>query len=88
MAASRLKRPEGTAVGEDDVVSLPPRERHIKELAQKLSAPPSPSEEKPARALEMSGIVSKAKEELAKSQSRGEMVAIICLTIYKIITLL
>lgn len=48
------------------------REHSIKDLAQRLTSPVSPtSEDKPLRVAEMTGIVSKAKEELAKSQSKG-----------------
>ncbi|KOB67116.1 FH1/FH2 domain-containing protein [Operophtera brumata] len=47
------------------------REHSIKDLAQRLTSPVSPTtEEKPIRVSDMAGIVSKAKEELAKSQSK------------------
>lgn len=48
------------------------KEHSIKDLAQRLTSPVSPTtEEKPLRVADMAGIVSKAKEELAKSQSKG-----------------
>ncbi|XP_028158460.1 FH1/FH2 domain-containing protein 3 isoform X3 [Ostrinia furnacalis] len=55
----------------DDRGILLNREHSIKDLAQRLTSPVSPSsEEKQLRVAEMAGIVSKAKEELAKSQSK------------------
>lgn len=48
------------------------KEHSIKDLAQRLTSPVSPTtEDKPLRVSDMAGIVSKAKEELAKSQSKG-----------------
>lgn len=56
----------------DDRGILLNREHSIKDLAQRLTSPVSPtSEDKPIRVSDMAGIVSKAKEELAKSQSKG-----------------
>ncbi|XP_038216950.1 FH1/FH2 domain-containing protein 3 isoform X2 [Zerene cesonia] len=47
------------------------REHSIKDLAQRLTSPISHvPEDKPIRVSDMAGIVSKAKEELAKSQSK------------------
>ncbi|XP_046977096.1 uncharacterized protein LOC124543098 isoform X2 [Vanessa cardui] len=55
----------------DDREILLNREHSIKDLAQRLTSPLTPStEEKPIRVSEMAGIVSKAKEELAKSKSK------------------
>nr|XP_026500449.1 FH1/FH2 domain-containing protein 3 [Vanessa tameamea] len=55
----------------DDREILLNREHSIKDLAQRLTSPLTPStEEKPIRVSEMAGIVSKAKEELAKSTSK------------------
>lgn len=59
----------------DDRGVLLNREHSIKDLAQRLTSPVSPTtEEKPLRVSDMAGIVSKAKEELAKSQSKGKLV--------------
>lgn len=54
------------------------REHNVKDLTQKLSNPlSSPNEEdyKPSSRIvgEMSGLISKAKEGLAKSKSKGEI---------------
>lgn len=58
----------------DDRDILLNREHSIKDLAQRLTSPLSPTtEEKPIRVSEMAGIVSKAKEELAKSKSKGKI---------------
>lgn len=46
-------------------------EHSIKDIAQRLTTPVSPSTEEKLRVSDMAGIVSKAKEELAKSQSKG-----------------
>ncbi|XP_063372890.1 FH1/FH2 domain-containing protein 3 isoform X2 [Cydia amplana] len=55
----------------DDREVLLNREHSIKDLAQRLTSPVSPTtEDKPLRVSDMAGIVSKAKEELAKSQSK------------------
>ncbi|XP_063632976.1 FH1/FH2 domain-containing protein 3 isoform X2 [Cydia splendana] len=55
----------------DDRGVLLNREHSIKDLAQRLTSPVSPTtDEKPLRVSDMAGIVSKAKEELAKSQSK------------------
>ena len=49
------------------------REQTVKDLTQKLSnLPLSPQEEKPSRVGDMSGLISKAKEELAKSKNKVE----------------
>lgn len=49
----------------------------VKDLTQKLSnLPLSPQEEKPSRVGDMSGLISKAKEELAKSKNKVEKTAI------------
>ncbi|KAJ0184066.1 hypothetical protein K1T71_000489 [Dendrolimus kikuchii] len=45
-------------------------EHSIKDIAQRLTNPVSPSTEEKLRVSDMAGIVSKAKEELAKSQSK------------------
>lgn len=55
----------------DDREILLNREHIIKDLTQRLTSTVSPTEEKPIRVSEMAGIVSKAKEELAKSKSKG-----------------
>lgn len=53
------------------------REQTVKDLTQKLSnLPLSPQEEKPSRVGDMSGLISKAKEELAKSKNKVEKTAI------------
>lgn len=50
------------------------REQTVKDLTQKLSnLPVSPQEEKPNRVGDLSGLISKAKEELAKSKSKGDV---------------
>ncbi|XP_039763213.1 uncharacterized protein LOC120636034 isoform X2 [Pararge aegeria] len=60
-----------TAEPKDDREILLHREHSIKDLAQRLTSSVSPStEEKPLRVSDMAGIVSKAKEELAKSKSK------------------
>lgn len=47
------------------------REQTVKDLTQKLSnLPLSPQEEKPNRVGDLSGLISKAKEELAKNKSK------------------
>lgn len=52
------------------------REQTVKDLTQKLSnLPLSPQEEKPNRVGDLSGLISKAKEELAKSKSKGDVKA-------------
>lgn len=51
------------------------RDHTVKDLTQKLSnLPMSPQEEKPQNRIgDMSGLISKAKEGLAKSKSRGDI---------------
>lgn len=67
----RQKQLETPEVKDDRGIILN-REHSIKDLAQRLTSPVSPtSEDKPLRVSDMAGIVSKAKEELAKSQSKG-----------------
>jgi len=54
------------------------REQTVKDLTQKLSnLPLSPQEEKPNRIVgtDMSGLISKAKEELAKSKNKSDVKA-------------
>lgn len=52
------------------------REQTVKDLTQKLSnLPLSPQEEKPSRIGDMSGLISKAKEELEKSRNKGDVKA-------------
>ncbi|CAG9789018.1 unnamed protein product [Diatraea saccharalis] len=71
LAAIRQKQIDTTPEIKDDRGILLNREHSIKDLAQRLTSPVSPtSEDKPLRVAEMTGIVSKAKEELAKSQSK------------------
>ncbi|KAM3968464.1 FH1/FH2 domain-containing protein 3 [Aphomia sociella] len=71
LAAMRQKQLDNSPEAKDDRGILLNREHSIKDLAQRLTSPVSPtSEEKPLRVAEMTGIVSKAKEELAKSQSK------------------
>ncbi|XP_053623836.1 uncharacterized protein Fhos isoform X1 [Plodia interpunctella] len=71
LAAIRQKQLENSVEVKDDREILLNREHSIKELAQRLTSPVSPTtEEKPLRVAEMAGIVSKAKEELAKSQTK------------------
>lgn len=68
----RQKQLDGTPEVKDDRGILLNREHSIKDLAQRLTSPVSPTtEDKPLRVSDMAGIVSKAKEELAKSQSKG-----------------
>lgn len=68
----RQKQTDATPEVKDDRGILLNREHSIKDLAQRLTSPVSPTtEEKPLRVSDMAGIVSKAKEELAKSQSKG-----------------
>ncbi|XP_021189646.3 uncharacterized protein Fhos isoform X1 [Helicoverpa armigera] len=67
----RQKQTDPTPEVKDDRGFLLNREHSIKDLAQRLTSPVSPTtEEKPLRVSDMAGIVSKAKEELAKSQSK------------------
>ncbi|XP_037866584.1 uncharacterized protein LOC101739187 [Bombyx mori] len=71
LAAMRQKQLDSTPEAKDDRGIIINREHSIKDLAQRLTSPVSPTtEEKPLRVSEMAGIVSKAKEELAKSQSK------------------
>ncbi|XP_060809501.1 uncharacterized protein LOC106133799 [Amyelois transitella] len=71
LAAIRQKQLENAVETKDDREILLNREHSIKDLAQRLTSPVSPTtEEKPLRVAEMAGIVSKAKEELAKSQNK------------------
>lgn len=51
------------------------REQTVKDLTQKLSnLPLSPQEEKPQNRIgDMTGLISKAKEELAKSKSKADL---------------
>ena len=51
------------------------RDHTVKDLTQKLSSlPTSPQEEKPQNRMgDMTGLISKAKEGLAKSKSKGEI---------------
>lgn len=68
----RQKQLENSSETTDDRGILLNREHSIKDLAQRLTNPVCPTtDEKPLRVAEMTGIVSKAKEELAKSQSKG-----------------
>lgn len=47
------------------------RDQTVKDLTQKLSnLPLSPQEEKPSRVGDLSGLISKAKEELAKNKNK------------------
>ncbi|KAJ8736909.1 hypothetical protein PYW07_000180 [Mythimna separata] len=67
----RQKQTDPIPEVKDDRDVLLNREHSIKDLAQRLTSPVSPTtEEKPLRVSDMAGIVSKAKEELAKSQSK------------------
>ncbi|RVE47409.1 hypothetical protein evm_007919 [Chilo suppressalis] len=76
LTASRQKQGETTPEIKDDRGILLNREHSIKDLAQRLISPVCTiNEEKPLRVAEMTGIVSKAKEELAKSQSKGDLLA-------------
>ncbi|KAG6443145.1 hypothetical protein O3G_MSEX002728 [Manduca sexta] len=71
LAVIRQKQLETTPETKDDRGIIANREHSIKDLAQRLTSPVSPTtEDKPLRVSEMTGIVSKAKEELAKSQSK------------------
>lgn len=75
IAVIRQKQIDGTPEVKDDRGILLNREHSIKDLAQRLTSPVSPTtEDKPLRVAEMTGIVSKAKEELAKSQSKGKQI--------------
>lgn len=52
------------------------RDHTVKDLTQKLcNLPTSPTQEPGSRAIvgDMSGLISKAKEGLAKSKSKGEI---------------
>lgn len=73
LAVIRQKQLDGPPEVKDDRGILLTKEHSIKDLAQRLTSPVSPTtEEKQLRVAEMAGIVSKAKEELAKSQSKGK----------------
>ncbi|CAH2104042.1 unnamed protein product [Euphydryas editha] len=70
-ASDVVRQFDFTPEPKDDREILLNREHSIKDLAQRLTSPLSPTtEEKPIRVSEMAGIVSKAKEELAKSKSK------------------
>ncbi|CAG9137770.1 unnamed protein product [Plutella xylostella] len=70
LAAMRQKQLDSPETKDERGIILN-KEHTIKDLAQKLTSPVSPtSEEKLPKVSEMAGIVSKAKEELAKSQSK------------------
>ncbi|XP_049884707.1 uncharacterized protein LOC126379823 isoform X2 [Pectinophora gossypiella] len=70
LTVMRQKQIDSPEVKDDRGILLN-REHSIKDLAQRLTSPVSPTtEEKPLRVSDMAGIVSKAKEELAKSQSK------------------
>lgn len=72
MAVIRQKQVDTPPEVKDDRGILLNREHSIKDLAQRLTSAVSPTtEDKPLRVSDMAGIVSKAKEELAKSQSKG-----------------
>lgn len=50
------------------------REQNVKDLTQKLSSlPMSPQDDRPSRVGDLSGMISKAKEELARSKSKGDV---------------
>ncbi|XP_041986350.1 uncharacterized protein LOC121738398 isoform X2 [Aricia agestis] len=71
LAVIRQKQLDLTSETKDDRNILINREHSIKDIAQRLISPVSPTtEEKPLRVSDMAGIVLKAKEELAKSQSK------------------
>lgn len=75
LAAMRQKQLDSPETKDERGIILN-KEHTIKDLAQKLTSPVSPtSEEKLPKVSEMAGIVSKAKEELAKSQSKGKAIA-------------
>ncbi|KAJ8673069.1 hypothetical protein QAD02_004330, partial [Eretmocerus hayati] len=72
---------EGNHTDEDEdrrVVLQLKRENTVKDLTQKLTAqnliPNSPVEEKVSRVGDVSGLISKAKEGLAKSKSKADVV--------------
>ncbi|CAH0715947.1 unnamed protein product, partial [Brenthis ino] len=70
-ALSIVRQLDFSSDPKDDREILLNREHSIKDLAQRLTSAVSPTtEEKPLRVSEMAGIVSKAKEELAKSKSK------------------
>ncbi|XP_055689888.1 uncharacterized protein LOC129793707 isoform X3 [Lutzomyia longipalpis] len=66
---------ESDVNGEKKLLLQLKRDHTVKDLTQKLSnLPMSPQEEKPqSRIGDMSGLISKAKEGLAKSKSRGDI---------------
>lgn len=73
-ALSIVRQLDFSSDPKDDREILLNREHSIKDLAQRLTSAVSPTtEEKPLRVSEMAGIVSKAKEELAKSKSKGNV---------------
>lgn len=54
------------------------REQTVKDLTQKLSnLPMSPQEEKANRIGDLSGLISKAKEELAKTKNKNDVKSIV-----------
>ncbi|XP_043256124.1 FH1/FH2 domain-containing protein 3 [Colletes gigas] len=80
MRASGVECDEGNHTDEDEdrrVVLQLKREGTVKDLTQKLVAqnliPSSPVEEKVSRIGDMSGLISKAKEGLAKSKSKADV---------------
>lgn len=73
LAAMRQKQNESTSDVKEDRGIIINREHSIKDIAQMLTNPVSPNtEEKSLKVADMAGIVLKAKEELAKSQSKGK----------------
>ncbi|CAG9558815.1 unnamed protein product [Danaus chrysippus] len=71
LVAMRQKQIDVIPEPKDDREILLNREHSIKDIAQRLTSPlNSTTDEKPIRVSDMAGIVSKAKEELAKSKSK------------------
>ncbi|XP_061382000.1 uncharacterized protein LOC116777095 isoform X2 [Danaus plexippus] len=71
LVAMRQKQIDVNPEPKDDREILLNREHSIKDIAQRLTSPlNSATDEKPIRVSDMAGIVSKAKEELAKSKSK------------------
>ncbi|XP_045542234.1 uncharacterized protein LOC106717236 isoform X1 [Papilio machaon] len=71
LAAMKQKQNETSSDVKEDRGIIINREHSIKDIAQMLTNPVSPNaEEKPLKVADMAGIVLKAKEELAKSQSK------------------
>lgn len=73
IAVMRQKQIDALPEVKEDRGIIINREHSIKDIAQMLTRSASPTaEDKQVNVADMTGIVLKAKEELAKSQSKGK----------------